>query len=132
MAAKRVDAAVLSISIPYISHKAQTLPLKRIQANCKVLCPIMNRMICLRGASQKFSSFLTRQTLASTNIHHASWRQCANAFSTASPLSLSAKIKQLREATNAPMMECKKALIDPEVDGDIELAIEHLRRQVRL
>mmetsp|Transcript_18158 Transcript_18158/g.28241 ORF Transcript_18158/g.28241 Transcript_18158/m.28241 type:complete len:332 (-) Transcript_18158:304-1299(-) len=89
----------------------------------------MNRIIYLRGASQKFSSFLTRQTLASTNIHHAFSRQCANAFSTASPLSLSAKIKELREATNAPMMECKKALTDPEVGGDIELAIEHLRRQ---
>jgi len=35
-------------------------------------------------------------------------------------------VKELRERTGAGMMECKKALV--ETDGDIETAIEHLRK----
>ena len=35
-------------------------------------------------------------------------------------------VKELRERTGAGMMECKKALV--ETDGDIERAIEHLRK----
>jgi len=35
-------------------------------------------------------------------------------------------VKELRERTGAGMMECKKALV--ETDGDIEAAIEHLRK----
>lgn len=37
-----------------------------------------------------------------------------------------ALVKELRERTGAGMMECKKALV--EVDGDIEIAIEHMRK----
>lgn len=37
-----------------------------------------------------------------------------------------AQVKELRERTGAGMMECKKAL--SAVDGDIEAAIEHLRK----
>lgn len=35
-------------------------------------------------------------------------------------------VKELRERTGAGMMECKKALV--ETDGDIEAAIEHMRK----
>lgn len=37
-----------------------------------------------------------------------------------------AMVKELRERTSAGMMECKKALV--ETDGDIELAIENMRK----
>jgi elongation factor Ts len=37
-----------------------------------------------------------------------------------------AQVKELRERTGAGMMECKKALV--ECNGDIEIAIEHLRK----
>jgi elongation factor Ts len=37
-----------------------------------------------------------------------------------------ALVKELRERTGAGMMECKKALV--ETDGDIEVAIEHMRK----
>lgn len=37
-----------------------------------------------------------------------------------------AMVKELRERTGLPMMECKKALV--EADGDLELAIENLRK----
>ena len=36
-------------------------------------------------------------------------------------------VKELRERTGAPMMDCKRALVESE--GDLEKAIEHLRRQ---
>ena len=38
-----------------------------------------------------------------------------------------ALVKELRERTGAGMMECKKMLT--ETDGDIELAIEELRKR---
>merc|ERR1711906_29697 len=38
-----------------------------------------------------------------------------------------AQIKELREATGAGMMDCKKVLI--EYDGDIEAAAEYLRKK---
>jgi elongation factor Ts len=37
-----------------------------------------------------------------------------------------ALVKELRERTQAGMMECKKALV--ETDGDIEAAVEHMRK----
>lgn len=57
-------------------------------------------------------------------------------YSTSSPSLLAAEsavstaqlVKQLRESTGAPMMECKKALSSPEVNNDIELAKEWLRK----
>ena len=37
-----------------------------------------------------------------------------------------ALVKQLREMTDSPMMECKKALV--EADGDIDAAVDVLRK----
>jgi len=43
---------------------------------------------------------------------------------------ISAKmVKDLREATGAGMMDCKKALSDPEVNGDFDKAVEFLRKK---
>ena len=42
--------------------------------------------------------------------------------------SLTSLIKELRTQTGAPMIECKKALSDPEVDGDLAKAAEWLRK----
>ena len=39
-------------------------------------------------------------------------------------------VKELRERTGLGMMECKKALV--EADGDLELAIENLRKSSKL
>ena len=39
-----------------------------------------------------------------------------------------AVVKQLRETTGAPLMECKKALGAEGVDGDLTLAIDWLRK----
>jgi hypothetical protein len=38
-------------------------------------------------------------------------------------------VKELRVATGAPMMECKRALSDPEVAGDISKGIDWLRKR---
>lgn len=38
-----------------------------------------------------------------------------------------AQVKALRESSGAPMMECKKALMDPEVNGDVQKAMDWLR-----
>ena len=38
-----------------------------------------------------------------------------------------AQVKELRELTAAGMMDCKKALV--ETDGDIEAAIEYMRKK---
>lgn len=43
-------------------------------------------------------------------------------------ISVAQLVKQLREATGAPMMECKKALSDPSVSNDITKAMEWLRK----
>mmetsp|Transcript_755 Transcript_755/g.1221 ORF Transcript_755/g.1221 Transcript_755/m.1221 type:complete len:356 (+) Transcript_755:79-1146(+) len=49
-------------------------------------------------------------------------------FSTAAKPSTAQLVKQLREMTGAPMMECKKALSTPEVDHNLEKAQEWLRK----
>lgn len=38
-----------------------------------------------------------------------------------------AVVKELRERSGAPMMDCKKALMAEGVDGDINKAIDYLR-----
>ena len=43
-------------------------------------------------------------------------------------MSTAAAVKELRAQTGAPMMECKKALSSPEVDGDLQKAMEWLRK----
>ncbi|KAL7525340.1 hypothetical protein ACHAWF_001316 [Thalassiosira exigua] len=48
--------------------------------------------------------------------------------SSPSPASVAQLVKQLRASTGAPMMECKKALSSPEVDGDVDKAREWLRK----
>ena len=48
-----------------------------------------------------------------------------NHFSTVT----AAMVKQLRELTGAPMMDCKKALQHEGVDGNLEKAVEVLRNQ---
>jgi len=61
-------------------------------------------------------------------VRPAPWRATlARAASTASvPASL---VKQLREATGAPMMECRNALLAEGVNGDVEKASEWLRKK---
>ena len=49
----------------------------------------------------------------------------ARCFSTVT----AAMVKQLRDLTGAPMMDCKKALQHEGVDGSIEKAVEILRKQ---
>eukprot|EP00596_Hydrurales_sp_CCMP1899_P010387 CAMPEP_0119034872 /NCGR_PEP_ID=MMETSP1177-20130426/1897_1 /TAXON_ID=2985 /ORGANISM="Ochromonas sp, Strain CCMP1899" /LENGTH=339 /DNA_ID=CAMNT_0006992671 /DNA_START=48 /DNA_END=1064 /DNA_ORIENTATION=+ len=49
---------------------------------------------------------------------------CRNSFSTTVTSSM---VKELREKSGAPMMECKKALSDASVSGDIEKAMNWLR-----
>jgi len=51
------------------------------------------------------------------------------AFSQDVPKVTAAMVKELRERTGSPMMECKKALSDPEVAGDMKLASEWLRKR---
>lgn len=38
-------------------------------------------------------------------------------------------IKELRSLTGAPVVDCKNALQDPEVDGDLEKAFDWLRKK---
>ena len=38
-------------------------------------------------------------------------------------------VKQLRERSGAPILDCKKALEVPDVDGDMAKAIEWLRKK---
>ena len=40
-----------------------------------------------------------------------------------------AMVKELREMTGAGMMDCKKALSAPEVDGDMDKAVDYLREK---
>lgn len=40
-----------------------------------------------------------------------------------------AAIKELRARTGAPMMECKHALADPDVNGDLDAAVDWLRKK---
>lgn len=40
-----------------------------------------------------------------------------------------ARVKELRELSGAPMMDCKRALSDPSVADDLELAIDWLRKK---
>ena len=49
-------------------------------------------------------------------------------FSTVSPANVSAAlVKQLREKSGAPMLECKKALAAEDVNGDLQKALDWLR-----
>lgn len=68
-------------------------------------------------------------------VHHLSRRALLRlpasyrAFSAAAPSVPAALVKQLREATGAPMMECKNALLAEGVNGNVEKAIEWLRKK---
>ncbi|KAL7441622.1 hypothetical protein ACHAXM_007925 [Skeletonema potamos] len=66
---------------------------------------------------------------ASTQLHrNDNHNHYTQSFSTAAKPSTAQLVKQLRELTGAPMMECKKALSTPEVDHDLEKAQEWLRK----
>jgi len=83
---------------------------------------IMVRSIVANGRSLRMVTTAWQQVFAQT-------RSGALATFASSSQSLPQKIKELREATNAPMMECKKALMSPDVNGDISRALEFLRKQ---
>ena len=55
------------------------------------------------------------------------WSYASATFSTAKPQITAAMVKELREKSGAPMMDCKKALSTEGVDGDIKLAMDWLR-----
>lgn len=40
-----------------------------------------------------------------------------------------AQVKELREATGAPILQCKVALQQPDIDGDFDAAVRWLREQ---
>jgi elongation factor Ts len=57
-------------------------------------------------------------------------RRLHSASNDAAPatITIARLVRQLRDATGAPMMECKKALSQPGVDGDVARATEWLRK----
>ncbi|EJK49456.1 hypothetical protein THAOC_31668 [Thalassiosira oceanica] len=92
---------------------------------------MLNRAPCnLTSLSRIVSSTRTFQRAAARPVSQ-SGRQCRQRFyCTTSPARASTAqlVKQLRELTGAPMMECKKALSDPEVGNDVQKAKEWLRK----
>eukprot|EP00579_Thalassiosira_antarctica_P016766 CAMPEP_0201946746 /NCGR_PEP_ID=MMETSP0903-20130614/54579_1 /ASSEMBLY_ACC=CAM_ASM_000552 /TAXON_ID=420261 /ORGANISM="Thalassiosira antarctica, Strain CCMP982" /LENGTH=397 /DNA_ID=CAMNT_0048489853 /DNA_START=47 /DNA_END=1241 /DNA_ORIENTATION=- len=88
--------------------------------------PIASRSLNSAAAASSFPS------CAQTQIHtHQTYQRQHQLYSTSSPSAASSTaqlVKQLRESTGAPMMECKKALSSPEVNNDIQLAQEWLRK----
>lgn len=77
--------------------------------------------LLLRVALGRVSVFLSK-TKAAPVPRHALAR-----FSTANAAIPVSSVKQLRDMTGAPMMECKNALV--ESLGDVEKAAEHLRKK---
>lgn len=73
-----------------------------------------------RGSKQRYHPAALPSFLVADNCR---WLSTA----TASP-SVAQLVKQLREATGAPMMECKRALSDPSVCNDLTKAMEWLRK----
>ena len=87
-----------------------------------------------RAARPASHVYLDESALASSDDsrgHMQSRWHCRQRFyCTTSPAHASTAqlVKQLREMTGAPMMECKKALSDPEVGNDVQKAKEWLRK----
>ena len=68
--------------------------------------------------------------VARTALRHAGRQtQGVRYAGVSSQFSSMAEIKALRERTGAPILECKKALADDEVGGDLEKAIDWLRKK---
>jgi hypothetical protein len=68
---------------------------------------------------------LSRRSLAVV-VSEAVWG--VRSLSAAAPVKVTAaEIKELRTISGAPMMDCKRALQDPEVAGDLEKAFVWLR-----
>jgi len=93
------------------------------------------KQLCVSFMGRSHSHYSTICKLGSAKklpVHANSFMRSAGCYYTAKVgvrnfSSLPQKIKQLREATNAPMMECKKALT--ESNEDVALAMEYLRKQ---
>ena len=72
------------------------------------------------------SHSLRRNNLSQTKSHTGS---ISSFFHSTTQHNSNAKlIQQLRKTTGAPMVECKKAISDPEVNGDFDKATDWLRK----
>jgi len=60
--------------------------------------------------------------LGSTRLPWAAFRRQMTTIS-------AAQVKELREATGAPILQCKVALQQPDIDGDFDAAVRWLREQ---
>lgn len=78
---------------------------------------------CISGRSMT-RLFKPNLSLYSSQFIASSYH--SSSIVSATPIT-AALVKELREKSSAPMMECKKALSQPEVDGDISLAMDWLR-----
>lgn len=91
-------------------------------------CPNLLKRVCAATRRSNRYSILSSQNFKmesclASNIHSNNMLY----LSKRNFASLSQKIKMLRKATNAPMMECKKALTNS--NEDMDLALELLRKQ---
>ena len=83
---------------------------------------IFRRCSSVLSASTPLVSKVNTTHSYGNKIHHL------QPFATSSKQSTAQLVKQLRELTGAPMMECKKALSTPEVDNDLQKAQDWLRK----
>jgi elongation factor Ts len=96
-----------------------------------------------RGAAKilrSFSHSIPKATSTSTStsvyqrstfFNHVAVHKAATTTTTTTTtrqLSTAKLIQQLRKTTGAPMVECKKAISDPEVNGDFDKATDWLRK----
>lgn len=80
----------------------------------------------LRGSVSRL--VVSRSSTFGSGAAAAQIQSVQSSISRRSFASLTSLIKELRTQTGAPMVECKKALSDPEVDGDLAKAAEWLRK----
>jgi hypothetical protein len=96
-----------------------------------LLCSRMSASfrVFLNHASSSFSSAVSRPA-ASATFRSARGGRLGSAVITARYASTevtAALVKELRERSGAPMMDCKKALSAESVNGDIAKAMDYLR-----
>ena len=77
---------------------------------------------------RSLSHSIPRNTFSITPNTVALNKKCGFHQTTTRNLSTAKLIQELRKTTGAPMVECKKAISDPEVNGDIQKATEWLRK----
>lgn len=70
------------------------------------------------------SSAVTTPSISIVLVKNPLFNQTVRSFAISAKL-----IKELREMTSAPMLDCKKALESPEVNGDLNKAVDYLRKQ---